>query len=172
MVTETATPTNNQIKRIDLEGGVFMANGKKYFIEGQLTIARYMEFQVFEKELGFGVTFQSLFNGLNELWGYLNKMQFAEASVKVNDMIRGCAKIEEREPAVLKICALYINEENEDRFTITDDMITNKIRDWKTEGYDMKDFFMVAFSSVSGIIDASQKVSRIISGLEKPGGKI
>lgn len=163
--------STNPLKKIDLEKGIFQANGKTYFIESSLTIERYVEFQILEKELGFGVSFKAMFDGLNELWGYLNKMQFAEAAVKLNNMLRGMAKIEEKEPAVLKICALYINEESEDRSVITQDMITHKIQDWKAEGYDMRDFFQLAFTLVPGFIDAYQRVSRIISGLEKPGAK-
>lgn len=159
------------LKKIDLQNGVFPANGKTYYIESSLTIERYVEFQILEKELGFGVTFKGMFDGLNELWTYINKMQFADAAVKLNNMLRGMAKLEEKEPAVLKICALYINEANEDRSVITQDMITHKIQDWKAEGYDMADFFQVAFTLVPGFIDAYQRVTRIISGQEKPGVK-
>lgn len=165
-MTEQETAT--QLKRIDMEKGVFQANGKTYYIEGSLSIERYAEYQILEKELGLGVSFKSLFDGLQGLWHNLNKMQFAEASVKVNDMIRGVAKLEEREPAVLKICALYFNTEDEDRTTITHDQITQKIQDWKIEGLDMRDFFDHAFKLVNGFLSAYQKVSRIISGLEKP----
>ena len=160
---------DTKAKRIDLDKGVFTANGKTYYIEGELSIERYCEYQILEKELGFGVTMKSMFESLNMLWTHLNKMEFAEASVKVNNMIRGFAKMEEREPTILKICALYMNEENEDRSTINESMITDKIRNWKEEGLEMKDFFSVALGSVHGITDVYRKVARIISGEEKPG---
>lgn len=160
-----------ELKRIDLEKGVFQANGKTYRIEGSLSIERYCEFQILEKELGFGVTFKSMFDTLNVLWTQINKMEFGMAAVTLNDTMRGMARLEEREPVVLKICALYINADGEDRSAFSQDMITQKIYDWKTEGYDMKDFFQVAFGSVTGFTEIYNRVSRIISGQEKPGVK-
>ena len=160
-----------ELKRIDLQKGIFEANGKTYKIEGSLTIERYCEFQILEKELGFGVSFKSMFDTLNVLWTKINKMEFGDAAVTLNDLLRGMAKLEEREPVFLKICALYINTEDEDRSTFSEDLYTQKIHDWKVEGYDMQDFFTVASNSVNGFIDAYQRITRIISGQEKAGVK-
>lgn len=160
-----------QLKRIDLQKGIFEANGKTYHIEASLTIERYCEFQILEKELAFNLSFKGMFDSLNALWTEVNKMQFGDAAVRINNLLRGMARLEEREPVFLKICALYINTEDEDRSVINQDVITQKIQDWKAEGYDMQDFFMVASNSVSGFIDAYQRITRIISGQEKPGTK-
>lgn len=158
-----------QLKRIDLERGYFEANGKKYFIEGAMSIERYAEFQIFEKELAYGLTVKAIFEKLGELWKLINKLKFGEAAVQLNDLIRGVSKIEEREPVVLKICALVINEENEDRGEFSQDMINRKITDWKAEGMDMRDFFLVASGSVNGLQEIYKKVTRIISGAESLG---
>lgn len=164
MKTKTSKMNGNQLKRIDFEKGFFEANGKKYFIEGGMSIERYAEFQIYEKELAYGLTVKGLFDKLGELWRMLNKLKFADAAVLLNDIIRGVSKLEDREPVVLKICALVINEENEDRTQFSQDMITRKILDWKTEGISMADFFRVASGSVNGLQEIYRKAARIISG--------
>lgn len=150
-------------KRIDFEAGTFQANGVNYTIEGALTIERYAELQILEKEMGYGVTFKGMFERLQNAYNLLNKQKFADAAVVINDIIRGVAKVQEREPTVLKICALFINADGEDRRALTEDMVNKKIADWKTEGIDMRDFFTVASNSVNGYLDVYRTVTRIIS---------
>lgn len=157
------TTSNNQLKRIDFEKGKFEANGKIYTIEGGLSISRYAELQILEKELGFGFTVKSIFDKLQTMWKNQNGLRFAENAVILNDLIRGIAKVQEREPVFLKICALFMNTEGEDTRTITKDMIDAKINDWKTEGLDMRDFFQAASSSVNGFLEIYRTVTRIIS---------
>lgn len=159
-----------QLKRIDFETGVFEANGTQYRIEGALTIERYAELQILEKEMGYGVTFKGLYDKLEKLYSLLNKNRFADSAVLVNDLMRGVVKVQEREPTVLKICALFINSEAEDRTIFTQDMINKKIADWKAEGIDMRDFFTVASSSVNGFLDVYRTVTRIISA--QPGSEM
>lgn len=152
-----------ELKRIDFEKGTFEANGKLYTIEGALSIERYAELQILEKELAYGFTVKQIFEKLKILWDYLNKLKFAEAAVLVRDLMAGATRVAERTPTTLKICALFINTEDEDRTTINQDLINKKIEDWKAEGIDMRDFFRVASSSVNGFLEIYKAVSRIIS---------
>lgn len=155
-----------ELKRIDFEKGKFTANGKTYTIEGALSIERYAELQILEKELAYGFTVKDIFKKLKQLWEFLNKMKFAEAAVLIRDMMAGATRVGERTPTVLKICALFINTDDEDRATITQEMINKKIEDWKAEGVDMRDFFQVASSSIHGFLEVYESVSRIISDME------
>lgn len=161
---EATTQAAGPLKRINLETGSFTANGTKYQIESQLSIERYCEMQVLEKELGFGVTFRGMFDKLKAIYTDLNKANFVGASVTVDGMLRGIAKIEEREPIVLKICALFINAEGENRGAWTTDLFVKKINDWKAEGLDMQDFFIVALNSVNGFIGIYNQITEAISG--------
>lgn len=158
------------LKRIDLNVGIFEANGTRYTIEGALTIERYAELQILEKELGYGLTFKAMFDKLSQAFALLNKQKPADAAVLLNDMIRGMAKIQEREPIVLKICALFMNTDDEDRSSFSADMYNRKISDWKAEKLDMRDFFTVASNSVNGFIEIYRTVTRIISA--QPGNAI
>ena len=164
MIEPTLQPS--PLKRINFETGAFEANGTKYQIESSLSIERYCEMQVLEKELGFGVTFRSIFDKLKSIYTDLNKANFVAAAVTVDGMLRGIAKIEEREPVVLKICCLFINAEGENRATWSNDLIVKKINDWKAEGMDMQDFFTVALNSVDGFIGIYNKITQAISGTD------
>lgn len=161
---------NDPLKRIDLNTGIFEANGTRYTIEGALTIERYAELQILEKELGYGLTFKAMFEKLQQAYNLLNKQKPADAAVLLNDMLRGMARLQEREPLVLKICALFMNTDDEDRSSFSADMYNRKIADWKAEKLDMRDFFTVASNSVNGFIEIYRTVTRIISG--QPGSEI
>jgi hypothetical protein len=142
-----------ELKRIDLQSGVFEANGKTYTIEQYLSIERYCEHQILEKELAYPMTFKKTWDKLMDIKNHLNKLRFVEASVALMDLLRGWQKIEEREPTVLKICALFCNTEDEDRTIFTKDLYTAKIQDWKKEGYAVNDFFWLASNMVAGLVE-------------------
>lgn len=137
-----------KLKRLDLNQQEFIANGKKYRIENGFSIERYCEYQALEKELAYGLTFKGIFDALNEIFQRFNKGDFAMGVIKTYDLMQGVKRVGEREPVMLKMCALFINREDEDRATITEDMIAEKIEDWKAEGYDITDFFTLALNTM------------------------
>lgn len=59
----------------------------------------------------------------------------------------GIVKLQEKEPTLLKMAALFINTKDEDRASITQDQISRKIEDWSQE-YDVRDFFQFALSTI------------------------
>lgn len=152
-----------ELKRLDLKQQSFEANGTKYFIETGLSIERFCEYQILEKEAGFGISFKKIFENLKKVHGLMNEVKFVEAAVALDNLMRGVAKLEEREPTLLKICALFINTTDEDRTTINNDMVVKKIEDWKAE-YDVRDFFTLALNTVDGFLEIYANATRIISG--------
>lgn len=154
----------NHNKRINFETGAFEANGVKYQIESGLSIERYCEMQILEKEMGFGVTFRSIFDKLKSVYLEMNKTNFVGAAVTLDNLLKGIAKIEEREPVVMKICCLFINYEGENRASWNNDLVVKKMNDWKLEGLDVQDFFTVALNSVSGFMEIYKKITEAISG--------
>ena len=107
--------------------------------------------------------FKSMHKKHWELWELLNQMKFAEMAVILNNLLNGNAKLEEMEPTALKICSLFINTKDEDRTIWNADLCSNKINDWKLEGYDMQDFFRLALGTVDGYADIYKEMSRRIS---------
>lgn len=152
-----------ELKRLDLNQPSFEANGVTYYIESALSIERFCEYQILEKEAGFGLSFKKIFENLKELHALMNGVKFVEAAVKLDNLMRGVAKLEEREPTLLKICALFINEKEEDRTIINNDMIVGKIANWKKE-YDIRDFFTLALNTVDGFLEIYANATHIISG--------
>lgn len=153
----------NNLVRLDFTKSSFMANGREYLIEKDFSIERYVEYQILEKEIGFGTSFRKLFEGLKNAREHLNNTHLVDAAVQIDNLMRGVAKVEEREPLVLKMCALFMNRAEENRHVITEDMITQKIEDWKAEGIAMTDFFTAALNSMDGYIEASKAITQIIS---------
>lgn len=151
-----------QLKTLDPQARSFEANGKKYFIETKLSIARFHEYQIFEKEAGFSMSFASMVDAIKEAYQDLNQLKAADASVKLHNLLAGISKVAEKEHVLLKMCALFINTEDEDRGEIDDDLITSKIEDWKNE-YEVNGFFMLALNTVNGFLRIYSEMHQLIS---------
>lgn len=153
-------------KKINFDTGeVIGKSGKLYTVRTSLSVERYSLFQIYEKELAYGLTLPGLNDKLKKVYELINKQKFADSAVMIYDIMRGVVKLGERQSAIMKICCLYINAEDEDEGKINQDMIDAKIRDWSE--YDVTDFFQVAVSSVNGLIEIYQSVSRDISELNQ-----
>jgi hypothetical protein len=158
---------NTELKKLPIEEGRFTANGRTYVIETGFSIERYAMYQRFQIEAGFGVTFEEMLKNWEKVTNYANQLRFADIAVLAHNMQRGVIKVSEREPVLLKMCALFINEELEDRRTITDDVISRKINDWKEEGYDITSFFTLALNTINGFIENWKKLTQAISNNEQ-----
>lgn len=153
MANELNQKTN--LKKLDLQGGIssFEANGKTYHIESTMSIERYTLFQQYELELSYNLSFKQLFETFKKVYELLNQSKPADASVLIYNTMQGFAKLEQKEPYVMKYCALFINEEAEDRRVITEDMITAKINDWQKEGIAFESFLQLAIFSIPSFIE-------------------
>lgn len=154
-----------ELKKLNPEARSFEANGKTYFIESNLSIARFHQYQILEKEAGFSVTFKTLISELKSIYDLLNNVKIADASVRLNNVIVGTAKLQEKENVLFKMCALFMNLEDEDRGEITDDMISAKIADWQNE-YESEGFFSRALNTVNGYFKHYAEMRQIISAVE------
>lgn len=159
----------NKLKKLDPAATSFEANGKTYYIETELSIDRFHEYQIYEKEAGFGMSFKSLVEALKDAYLDLNQMKAADASVKLHNVLTGISKTAEKEFVLFKICALFMNTADEDRGIINDDMIARKIEDWKE--YEANGFFMQALNTVDGFFQIYNEMHRIISGEGKIGSE-
>ena len=159
-----------ELKKLDPKSTSFVANEKTYFIETALSIERFHEYQIYEKEAGFGMSFKSLVEALRDAYDDINQLKAADAAVKLHNVLTGIAKTAERENVLLKMCALFINTKDEDRGVINDDMINRKIEDWNAEGYDINGFFMLALNTVDGFFQIYNEMHQIISGAKRNKG--
>lgn len=160
------------LKTINIKDKSFTANGVEYFIEmGGISMARFIEYEKLQVELGYGVTFIQLYEAIKESYELTNKQRFADLAVKLYNILQGIKTFEERRTPAFELCALFINTKDEDRGTITKDRIENKLKDWEAEGLDSIPFFQLAVSSLQNFSTAYNVAIQIASELEKLGKK-
>jgi hypothetical protein len=150
------------LKSIDFESGQFDANGKTYYLESKLTVARYCEFMILQRELQMGMSIEEIYTGMIDQRKLLNQMRFVDASVHCDKFVTHCIKLKEKEPTVMKICTLFINTEDEDRAVWNNDLVVRKLADWKKEGINVSDFFEVALTLVPTFIEHYNRFTRSI----------
>ena len=150
-------------KTLDINKPSFMANGKEYFITSNLSITRFCEFQILEKEVGFSMNFDKVFQEINEITELMNQTKFVECAVRLDNLRRGIAKLKDKEPSVLKLCTLFMNTIDEDPSLWSNDLMTVKIEDWKTEGIDIQSFFSFALNTLNGFTDIYKQMSGRVS---------
>ena len=141
-----------EAKKIDFSKP-FKANGKKYVKSTSLTVDEWKEFELLQAHVGFGMDFGSMLNRLNDVYSLWNKSQFADAAVKLHNLISGVAdKLEKREHPTLMICTLFLHEEGK-RERWSEDLAENKINDWKQENIDVSCFFQLAAALVPNFLE-------------------
>ena len=67
--------------------------------------------------------------------------------------------MENRTHPIFQLCALFINREDEDINVYDEQIMNDKIEDWKKEGYAATNFFRLAFNLVPNFIPTFQEVS-------------
>jgi hypothetical protein len=146
---------SDQVKtvvEIDRAAASFNANGKEYFIETKLSVNRWQKYQEFELEVGYGMSAAEMNKRLGEAVELLNKVKFVDAAVLLNSLATGITKIKQRAHPVFRLCALFMNTKDEDRTDITDELIMEKVNDWKAAGIDAGFFLAFAQTIMLGSI--------------------
>ena len=158
----------HELKRIPMNETTFKANGHEYFIEKELSLDRFIEFERLQNELGWGMEFRHLFNKVNDAYGKLNSGKFADSAVTLANLKDGiAANIERRTHPALMLCTLFINTHDEDRRYWTADLGNQKIKEWVEEGFAVQDFFHLAVNLVTDFIPIFQEISQS-SSKKKP----
>lgn len=144
-----------EVKSLDPNASSFTANGKTYHIDKHLSIDRWIRKQELEIELGFGVEFGEMRDNWTKVYNLINDRngKLADVAVIAYNMSNGIARSFERQPQILKFCALFMNTETEDRRTITDEQIEVKVDDWRKEGLGIDGFFAFSLSLIKDFRD-------------------
>jgi hypothetical protein len=140
-----------KLKEIDLNDLKFTANGKEYFVEPQVSAERFAMMQELEIELGFGIKYKTLFDGLGEAYKLLNDGRNADAAVHIHQLQEGIAGLETRDYVIMQYCACFINTMDEDRRVYDEKIMLEKIEDWNKEGITYQSFFPLAINMVNGL---------------------
>jgi hypothetical protein len=149
-----------ELKVIDLTKPSFTANGKEYFIEKSLSQERFLMYQKLQIELTYQTGFAGMYNSMKKLYELLNDKKFVDSAVIVHNALNGVKNTEERRIPALELAALFVNEKDEDRKTINQDMVDKKLKDWELEGLDVTPFFQLAISSIAGFKEIYSELIR------------
>lgn len=157
-----------QLRSIDWNQQSFTANGKKYLLEKHLSIQRAVYAEAARIEMESGLRLGKYTEDWQKIWDLLNdkdRSHFADISVIVHDHLRSFNNFLQDVHPVLKVAACFINEENEDRRSINDDLVNKKVEDWMEEGITMSSFFLLVLSflriEAEGLKSITDRISEI-----------
>lgn len=152
---------------IDFSKKVFECDGEKWYIEDSISFDRYMKLEEIALEFGYSASFVDIFKNLRKMWDLHNQMKFAETAVILHNMMKGIVSLEDKkQDAALRICALFINTENEDRAEYNETKMLEKIQRWGKE-CNVRPFFHLAGSVVNGWLPAYSMTLSSFSQLEE-----
>ncbi len=157
--------TIQELKTIEPKTGYeFEANGKKYIVEDKLSIQRFLEADKIELAL-YGLDFKRIKATLASVYNDLNgnnsekMVKFADAARKVQSLMNQHeTNFELNEHPILRYSALFINHEKEDRRTITDEDIEQKIKDWQEAGLTLTGFLLFVLHKMPSAQDIYTKL--------------
>lgn len=158
-MTEIKAQPVTELKAPDKKEISFMANGKKYLIEAKMSIARKIMCDKIVAEVMKGGTLGEVFNDWKSVYELCNDKKFADIAVMAYNRMEGIKKWEDRYDQVLYLCAVYINEENEDRRYLSPETIKQKIADWEAEGIEYAFFLSLAKELLKGVRQNSPGIS-------------
>jgi len=141
----------------------FNANGVRYFIRSAdegISIGRFNEYQRMSAMVGFGATFQKIYENLAKAIQLANGVvkdenTFIDLALHLRAMQESILDAsEDRNSLALYLCTLFIVRKGEDLTTWSMEDAKEKIDDWNREGYSAEDFFQLALGSVNGFRNA------------------
>lgn len=157
------------MKKIAPDAKEFEANGRRYRVVSSLTVSRYEDFELFQLEVGIGRSFEAIQQSINHAYRLCNRVVkgeevFAELAILLRDMSIGASLAGTHTPhAVLKMCALFLVRDDEDLSRCPNELIEDKINDWREAGIDMGYFFTFALLTIPGFLQAYRSASRATS---------
>lgn len=142
------------------------ASGKEYIVYPSLTARRFEVFERLQVEMEHATTLSAFRGEVAGAYELLNKSKFADAAVKINNLLNGAARIENGQPhPLLLICSLFICPAEENQAEWSEAEATEKIKDWA--GVDIAFFLASAKRLLSRFITDYATDSLNISEVEK-----
>jgi hypothetical protein len=122
------------LRKIDFEkDSYFECGGKKFFKTDSLSFVRYRELQKIMLEFGFSATFVDIYNSTKQAIEAYNKHDYFAMSIIIYKIQEGIVNLQDKDDPALRMCALFINEENEDLTKYNESEMKAKIDCWTSE---------------------------------------
>lgn len=151
----------------------FKCGGKTYNIKDTLSFVRFKELQKLNLEFGYNATFQNIFERVSEAMNKMNEVKFVDAAVTLHNILVGIKNLDEKYDVAFRVCALFIDAEDEDPTVYDEAKMNEKIESWSKE-LDVMPFFQLAATVVphwtiayetllkSGLDRAAEKASSLL----------
>lgn len=154
-LTVKSDKPETQLKKLDLNEKSFIANGKLYLIENELSTERWIKQQQFQTEIGFGLSYSELRMHMKKIYELSNQNggRIGDIGRIAYNSVNGIDMMLERQPQILKFCALFMNTVDEDRNTITDEKISTFCEDVRKEGFVLDGFFVFVLSLIKDLAE-------------------
>jgi hypothetical protein len=137
------------LRTVNFDEKRFDCDGKTFYLKDSLSFNRYRKLQEFMLEFGYSATYQDIFNNLKEAWEKLNALKLGESAVIIHNVMNGITKIEAKDDVSFRLCALFLDETDEDPTIYDEGRMKSKIECWAKE-LDVMPFFHLAASLVPG----------------------
>ena len=142
-----------EVKRLPLDKKTFMANSNEYTIVDTMSIERWKKLEDFQDLLGWGRSFDDMFKQLKKVYELMDEGKQNEPRIIIHNLLTGVKqKLEKRYHPALMLCTLFVVREDEDQTIYDEEFMNSKVKDWTEEGYDINDFFQLAWTLVPGFI--------------------
>ena len=148
-----------ELKNVDFSKKYFECQGRKFFLSETLSFNRYRELQKLILEFGYSATFVDLFKNIKTAWDHMNALKFGDAAVTLHNVLMGIKTLEDKDDAALRMCALFINEANEDVTVFDQGKCQDKIDCWAKE-LDIAPFFQFAVNLIPHWMPAYKLVTQ------------
>jgi len=122
-----------ELRTLDLSKKYFECGGRKFYVKDSLSFARYREMQKINLEFGYSATFHDIFKNIKSAWDLLNQTKLGEAAVVLHNIMYGVVSLEDKDDAALRLCALFIDGEDEDPTVYDEGKMREKIDCWSKE---------------------------------------
>jgi len=157
----------DSLKVIDFKEKKFTCGGRTFYVQDSLSFNRFRELQRISIEFGFSTTFVELFKEIQKAYDFVQtNKNWGDLAVTLYNLLHGVAAIENKDAAALRLCALFINESDEDVTVFDEAKMKDKIECWSKE-LDVSPFFHLAASLVDGWMPAYNITIRNTSSVEK-----
>ena len=150
-----------ELRKIDFTKGELLTDQHKYTIAKSISVERYREFELLQAEVAYGFTFDEIQKILVAAIGHLNKVDFVQAAVILDNLRNSIVSgIEKRESPIIRLCMLFLIREDENERDYSEAFHKEKYNDIIKSGVDYKDFFSLAMNLLPGLLQAYKEISQ------------
>ena len=138
----------------------FTCEGRTFYRHDSLSFNRYRVLQRLSLMFGYSRTFVDFYQDIKKCYDLMQTAKnYADVAVTLNNMLHGVATLEDKDDPALQLCALFLNEKDEDVTEYDEAKMRDKIACWGRE-LDVTPFFYFAASMVEGWMPAYRLTTR------------